>query len=135
MYTPYTTFKRLPAVVHVVFSNVLTPGHIEPRLCILDSWSSLPTVFIIHYTTFSSHIRSLITSTFGRTTYLIATSLKSRQITYTGTFSCCIVTVISPRKFLRALAEHPEATFSAPKCASFTTPIVLNSTFQFITSQ
>jgi hypothetical protein len=30
--------------------------------------------------------------------------------------SCCIVTVISPRNLLCALAEHPEATFSPPTC-------------------
>jgi hypothetical protein len=38
--------------------------------------------------------------------------------------SCCIVTVISPRNLLCALAEHTEATFSPPKCASIISPIV-----------
>jgi hypothetical protein len=38
--------------------------------------------------------------------------------------SCCIVTVISPRNLLCALAEHTEATFSPPTCASIIIPIV-----------
>jgi hypothetical protein len=38
--------------------------------------------------------------------------------------SCCIVTVISPRNLLCALAEHTEATFSPPTCASIISPIV-----------
>jgi hypothetical protein len=36
---------------------------------------------------------------------------------------CCIVTVISPRNLLCALAEHIEATFSPPTCASIISPI------------
>jgi hypothetical protein len=38
--------------------------------------------------------------------------------------SCCIVTVISPRNLLCALAEHTEATFSTPTYASIISPIV-----------
>jgi hypothetical protein len=48
--------------------------------------------------------------------------------------SCCIVTVMSPRNLLCALAEHTEATFSPPTCASFISPIVYNATFQFTTT-
>jgi hypothetical protein len=59
----------------MVLSPEITPDPIETRHCILDFGQVILHMATLHHTTFSPHIRSIITSVFGRTTYQINTSL------------------------------------------------------------
>jgi hypothetical protein len=62
----------------IVLSHEITPDPIEPRHCILDFGQVILHMTALHHTKFSPHIRSIIKSAFGRTTYQINTSLESR---------------------------------------------------------
>jgi hypothetical protein len=59
----------------MVLSHEITPDPIEPRHCILAFGQVILHMATLHHTTFSPHIRSIITSAFGRTMYQINTSL------------------------------------------------------------
>jgi hypothetical protein len=59
----------------MVLSHEITPDPIEPRHFIFDFGQVILHMATLHYTTFLPHIRSIITSVFGRTMYQINTSL------------------------------------------------------------
>jgi hypothetical protein len=50
----------------MVLSHEITPDPIEKRHCILDFGQVILHMATLHHTTFSPHIRSIITSVFGR---------------------------------------------------------------------
>jgi hypothetical protein len=70
-YHVYTSSLHLS----MILSHEITPDPIEPRHCILDFGPVILHMATLHHTTFSPHIRSIVTSVFGRTTYQINTSL------------------------------------------------------------
>jgi hypothetical protein len=77
---PYTTCTRLPSTCPWLYLTRLhqsSPSHVTV-------YSTFDQVILhvatLHHTTFSPHIRSIITSAFGRNTYQISTSLYSSEI-------------------------------------------------------
>jgi hypothetical protein len=108
----------------MVLSHEITPDPIEPRHCILDSWSSHttyghpPSQYVLTPHSFYNYIRIRIHHVSNQHVTVISPDHRYAHI------SCCIVRVISTRSLLCALAEHTEATFSPPTCASIVIPIV-----------
>jgi hypothetical protein len=83
---PYTTCTRLPATCPWLYLTGLHQSSPSRVTVYLTFDQVILHVATLHHTTFSPHIRSIITSAFGRTMYQINTSLYSPQITYTRTF-------------------------------------------------
>jgi hypothetical protein len=116
----YTSSRHLPMVISHGIKRELT----EPRHCILDFWSSHttcghpPSHYVLAPHSFYNYIRIRTHHVSNPDVTVFSPDHLHAHI------SCCIVKVISPRNLLCSLAEHPEATFSPPACASIISPMV-----------
>jgi hypothetical protein len=101
----YTRPHRATSLYTRLWSNHTTYGH-------------PPSHYVLTQHSFYNHIRIRTHQVSNQHVTVISPDHRHAHI------SCCIVTVISPRNLLCALAEHTEATFSPPMCASIIIPIV-----------
>jgi hypothetical protein len=102
----YTRPRRATSLYTRLWSSLTTYGH-PPSHYVLTPHSVYNYIRIRTHHVSNQHVVTVISPDHRR-----------------AHISCCIVTVISPRNLLCALAEHTEATFSPPTCASIISPIV-----------
>jgi hypothetical protein len=120
---PYTTCTRLPSTCPWFYLTRLHQTHRDTSLY-TRLWSSHttyghpPSHYFLTPRSFYNYIR--IRTHHVSNQHVTVTSPDHRHTH----ISCCIVTVISPRNLLCALAEHTEDTFSPPTCASIISLIV-----------
>jgi hypothetical protein len=111
-----------PPVVHGSTSRDYTSPHratsLDTRLWSIHTTCGYPpSNYVLAPHSFYNYIRIRTHHVSNQHVTVVSPDHRNAQI------SCCIVTVISPRILLCALAEHTEATFSPPTCASIISPI------------
>jgi hypothetical protein len=120
---PYPTCTRLPSTFHGSISRDYTRPHRATSLytrlwSIHTTYCYPPPHYVLAPHSFYNYIRIRTHQVSNQHVAVISTDHRHVYI------SCCIVTVISPRNLLCALAEHAEATFSPPSCTYIISPIV-----------